>query len=235
MNVPEHGNKPRSVVSLCTLLLCFGQRGGDILYMDYVSVCICTQSDGQCSSVQILFGDKDRRAHTGNSDRIIDEIQQSLLKFWVPALKWALLLSSFPPTTFPSVEWLSNDRIFWHTISTKQISPFYLTTAAFEMPGSINSCEILCCGSQGIGTRRWVCADGGLLHTTLSLKLSPGLFFLCWASQSVISYFLKGCQTSKCQVCFDQAKFCLHKVCCCYIGKHAKSNQFFVRFMAKSM
>lgn len=23
------------------------QRGGDILYMDYVSVCICTQSDGR--------------------------------------------------------------------------------------------------------------------------------------------------------------------------------------------
>lgn len=114
---------------------------------------------------------------TGNSDKITDEIQQSLLKFWVPALKWALLLSSFPPpTTFQAVEWLSNDRILWHTISTKQISSIYLTTAAFEMPGSINSCEILCGGNQGIGTKRWVCADGGLLHTTLSLKLSPGLF-----------------------------------------------------------
>lgn len=25
--------------------------------------------------------------------------------------------------------------------------------------------------------KAWVCADGGLLHTALSLKLSPGLFF----------------------------------------------------------
>lgn len=82
------------------------------------------------------------------------------------------------------------------------------------------------------------CAEGGLLHTTLSLKLSLWLF-LCWASRSIINYFLKGCQTSKCQLRwtaarFDRVKFPLHKVCCCNILKYSKWKYFLVHFMDKS-
>lgn len=52
-----------------------------------IRVCVCTQSAAVC---RFLSGVK-----TG-SDKITDEIHQRLLKFWMAAPKWALLLCSFP-------------------------------------------------------------------------------------------------------------------------------------------
>lgn len=70
-------------------------------------------------------------------------------------------------------------------------------------------------------------ADMDFFTLLYLLKLSPGLF-LCWAWQSVINYFLKGCQTSKCQMCWTAAH-------CCNRLKKPKWNQFLVLFMDKSM
>lgn len=79
-------------------------------------------------------------------NRIADRIYQSLFKFWQIALKWALLLRSFPNNLSKCAHIKQ-----WSHLQTKP--SFLPLTVAFHMFVSVKNSKA-CCWNQGIRTER---------------------------------------------------------------------------------
>lgn len=173
MQRQQNRDKPRSAVASLYISVGFlvrtlrEQEGCE----DHVCVCICTQSDG--AACRYLSG---TRSDKPTKPTLIRSMMKYTHPYW--NLLWVFTDAAIIVHSDILYEWA-------------KLSMLPLGVFAFEMPGSIlKQWNIMWCK---IGAMRTY-ADEGLPNTTLSLKLSPGLF-LCWASRSIINYFLRGCQT----------------------------------------